>query len=92
MRYEITPDVLAAPLEEESVLLHMKSRRYFRLNSTGQRVWELLEAGRSRDEIVAALVHEYEVDADEAAAAVGDLLVGLARQDLVRGATDADCG
>jgi len=56
-----SPDVLVAHLAGEAVLLHAGTREYFRLNETGQVVWQMLEQGRDEDAIVAALIAAYEV-------------------------------
>lgn len=84
MRYQASPDVLAAPLVGETVLLHMASKRYFRLNATAQRSWELLEAGASRDQLLATLLAEYDAGVDEVAAALDELIARLRASDLVQ--------
>ncbi|HEX7049911.1 MAG TPA: PqqD family protein [Longimicrobiales bacterium] len=90
----IPDDVLVAHLDGEAVLLHMDSKRYFRLNETGQRIWQHLEHGLDRDAIVSALVEEYDVDPATAAAALDGLIEELERHALVerpdQGAADSD--
>ncbi len=56
-------DVLAHIQGHEAVLLNLKNSTYFGLNEVGVRVWELLEAKHSRDEILSSLLEEYDVDA-----------------------------
>lgn len=58
----VRDDILTAQLESEAVLLDLKTKRYYRLNSTAARVWEGIEDGRSVSQIVDALVEEFEVD------------------------------
>jgi acetyl/propionyl-CoA carboxylase alpha subunit len=58
----VRDDILTAQLESEAVLLDLKTKRYYRLNSTAARVWEGIEDGRSVSQIVDALVKEFEVD------------------------------
>jgi hypothetical protein len=60
-RFRAASDALAATLSDGAVLLNLRTKRYFSLNETGTRVWELLLEGRTEEEIVAALLHEYEV-------------------------------
>ena len=43
-RYTASPEVLAAHLEGEAVLLHMDTKDYFRLNDTAAWVWRLVFA------------------------------------------------
>ena len=55
------PDVVSRRLGDEVVLVHLKTNRIFSLSPTGARFWELLSDGKSRTEIEAALLQEYEV-------------------------------
>ncbi len=88
----IGQDVLVAHLDGEAVLLHMDTKRYFRLNETGQHIWRLLERGLDRDAVVAALVAEYEVDAATAGAALDRLVDDLRRHALLDGPTHSGKG
>ena len=44
------------------MLLHLRSNRFYQLNSTGSRFWELLSVGRSPTQIRAQLLQEFEID------------------------------
>ena len=58
----VAPDVMFRQLDDEAVLLDLKSGIYFGLNGVGARTWELiLEHGRL-SEVRDALLREYEVD------------------------------
>ena len=57
-----SPDVLAAHLEGEAVLLHLGTKQYYRLNETGAVIWQGLERGLDAPAIVAQLTREFEVD------------------------------
>jgi len=61
MRYRAAPDALAATLSDGAVLLNLRTKRYFSLNETGTRIWQLLLEGRTEEEIVHALTAEYDV-------------------------------
>ena len=50
------------------------------LNSTGVRIWKLIEAGKEKNEIVDALLEEYEVEREQAQSSV-DRFCGQ-REDL----------
>lgn len=75
--------VLAAHLDGESVLLEMNRKRYFRLNETGQAIWHALEAGRSRDALVAELIETFDVDEASARAEVERFMAELADAGLL---------
>jgi hypothetical protein len=59
----IRKDVVFRELEGEMVLLNLATGVYFGLDAVGTRIWALIEAHRSSDEIVETLTAEYEVDA-----------------------------
>lgn len=82
-RYRASGDALAATLSDGAVLLHLHSKRYFSLNDSGTRIWELLRREAGVEEIVATLVDEFEVDAGEARAAVQALIAELLDERLI---------
>jgi hypothetical protein len=62
-RYRAAPDALAATLSDGAVLLNLRTKRYYSLNETGTRIWQLLLEGRTEEEIVQTLTAEYDVEA-----------------------------
>ena len=66
LRYQRHPNVRLTALEGEGVVLHLDDRRYFTVNATGLTLLESLVEPRTVDELVAALVREYEVAPAEA--------------------------
>lgn len=82
-RYRTVPDALSASLSDGAVLLHLYTKRYFSLNETGARIWSLLEQQATEDEIVDALVREYDVEKPDAARAVNQLLGDLVAERLI---------
>jgi len=75
--YRIPKDVFAAQLAGEAVILHLDTKRYYRLNATGAEIWRGLEQGESRDEIVHRLAREFTVDLETAGAEVDRLIADL---------------
>ena len=60
----IAPDVMFRQLNDEAVLLDLKSGTYFGLNDVGARTWELiLEHGRL-SQVLEALLCEYAAERD----------------------------
>jgi hypothetical protein len=78
------PDVVSRRLGDEVVLVHLKTNRIFSLSPTGARFWELLSDGRSRAEIEAELLREYDVSHDEVAAEIDLLVRRLEAEQLVQ--------
>ena len=79
----IRKDVVFCELEGEMVLLNLATGVYFGLDPVGTRIWTLIEAHRSSDEIVETLTAEYEVDADTLGADLAHFLKSLRDNELV---------
>lgn len=58
----IRPDVVFRRLDEEAVLLDLKSGKYFGLNEVGARIWQLVAESRPLDDILDTLHQEYATD------------------------------
>jgi hypothetical protein len=60
------PSLVFTRLDDtEAVLLHLDTKRYYTLNETGTRIWELLQQGRCAQEITQALKDNYVVTDEE---------------------------
>lgn len=70
-------EVLHQELEGETVLLDLKSERYFGLDETGTRVWTLLIELKRPEAVIERMIQEFEVDEDRLRADVADLLTRL---------------
>jgi Coenzyme PQQ synthesis protein D (PqqD) len=64
MRVLVPSDVLIRELDGESVVLNLKSERYFGLDRVGTRMWTALSMSESIQEAYELLLNEYEVDAE----------------------------
>jgi len=64
--------------EDSAAILDLGTKRYYSLNETGIRIWELIETGTPSVEIPGILAGEYEIDPETAREKVqqfiGDLL------------------
>ena len=76
-------DIIARQLGESAVLIRMKTSRIYELNATGARIWNLLKAHGSRDAAIDALIDEFQIERDDAAQAVDDLIESLRREGLL---------
>ena len=68
---------------DEVVVLDLSTSQYLSANATAGLLWRGLERGATRDELIAELTQEYEVDADTAAADVDDFLADCRARDLI---------
>ncbi len=55
------PDVLWQRLDDEVIVMQLKTDRIFSLNPTAARCWELIAGGMALDAARAAMGHEFEV-------------------------------
>lgn len=53
-------DVVSAEVDGEPRLLHLRSWTYLALNPVGERIWALLAEPRGEDDLVRALLEEFE--------------------------------
>ena len=81
--FVIPEEVVFEVLGEEAVLLNLRTGVYFRLNDTGTRIWQLIEAGERPAEVVETMAREYEVDRESARRDVDRLVDELTRRQLL---------
>jgi hypothetical protein len=77
----MSPDVMFRHLNDEAVLLDLKSGTYFGLNDVGARTWQLILEHARLSRVLDVLVQEYAVERD----AGGRDLLELAEQLVARG-------
>jgi len=73
-RYQRHPELRLAPVEEEGVVLHLGTRRYFTVNDSGLTLLEALASPQTLDDLVAALVGRYDVTAAGAQESVREFI------------------
>lgn len=83
MRYRAIPEALVATLSDGAVLLNLQTKRYFSLNETGTRIWELVQQTADEEMIVATMLREYEVDETMARTEVRRILDELIDAQLI---------
>jgi len=79
------PNVIVTELdgENESVLLHLGTKKYYTLNETGVRIWQLLGDGCKIDEIIQKICEEYKVSSASAEKSVSELIHKLIEEELL---------
>ncbi len=83
-RIERTDQCILAETDEGLVLLSLSDGRFYSLQDTGRRIWELLEHNPLVAELVSALQEEFEIDHATCTSEVIDLLSALKRRNFVR--------
>jgi PqqD family protein of HPr-rel-A system len=89
MTYKRDPGLPFQKLEEETIVVDPRTREVHLLNDTAARVWELLEASCSLDDLTGALAEEYDATPDAMRAGVEELLGGLRDKGLLLGVAGA---
>ena len=84
MRAVVPAHVLIRHLDGESVLLNLESERYFGLDATGTRMWELVTSHPSIGVALEKLQEEYEVDPEVLRNHLTQLLSGLVENGLLQ--------
>jgi hypothetical protein len=85
------PSVVFTRLDAtEAVLLHLETKRYYSLNETGARVWELMQEGRTLAGMAEAFQAEYTVDSAPAMAAILAFVEELSQEGLLQTRPSAD--
>jgi hypothetical protein len=79
----VSPDVIIQDLGEESVLLNLKSEKYYGLDDVGTRMWEVLTQSESIGTACDLLLAEYDVQKDLLSQDIAALLEKLSQHGLV---------
>jgi hypothetical protein len=61
-RFRVSPDTVYNALNDQSVLINMRTNEIYELNQTGARFWDLLCAGHHRARIQQLMLQEFDVD------------------------------
>jgi hypothetical protein len=83
--------VLVRFLDKEAVLLNLETERYFGLDETGARMWQLTTTGSNIDTAYRQLLDEYDVDAETLRQNLTELLEKLTENGLLT-LTPSDVG
>ena len=83
MRYRAIAEALVATLSDGAVLLNLQTKRYFSLNETGTRIWEMVQQTAEEEAIITALLNEYDVEEPVARSEVRRILEELIEAQLI---------
>ncbi|MFB2896974.1 PqqD family protein [Aerosakkonemataceae cyanobacterium BLCC-F50] len=83
MRVSVPEDVLIRELDGESVILNLKSERYFGLDEVGTRMWEVLSTSETIAAAYQTLLSEYDVVPEQLETDLSNLLQQLVEHGLI---------
>ncbi len=79
----INADVLWQRLDDEVIVMQLKTDHIYSLNHTGARLWELLAGGKDLPSIRIELENEFSVSPDRLAAEIDETLALLIGEQLL---------
>lgn len=83
LRVSIPEDVVSEYLDGEAVLLHLGTGTYFTLNSSGSRIWQLIEGSTDITKLVETLSSEFDVDVETMTSDLDELISELGSRGLL---------
>ena len=83
-RAEVLPHVLVRFLDKESVLLNLETERYFGLDETGTRMWQVVTAAPNIDAAYQELQSEFDVESELLRLHLAELLGRLVDNGLLQ--------
>ena len=77
------PNVISRRLGDDIVLFNLDSDRFYELNGTAARFWELLQQVQDVDEIRKQLHEEFSVDAEQLKGEASALIESMRQENLI---------
>ncbi len=81
--FKIPDNVLFQEVDGEAVLLSLDEGCYYGLDELGTRIWKLIHQDLDHDQVVAAIVAEYEVEPEQARSDLDAFLSDLRESGLI---------
>ena len=82
--YQPNPDVVAQRVQDEVVLVNLRTNEIYTLNKTAARAWEMIAEGRDRSGVEAGLSEEFLVDEAEVGGELDSLVAELVEKELIQ--------
>jgi hypothetical protein len=82
--YQPNPDVVAQRVQDEVVLVNLRTNEIYTLNKTAARAWELIAEGRDRSGVEAGLADEFTVEGADVQSVLDGLLDQLVEKELIQ--------
>lgn len=83
MKLKINPAVLQATFDSERLLVNPDTGRFFRLNLTAGRLYELLKSGESVESAKAILLSEFTVTPEQLTAEIERIVTSMRAEQLL---------
>ena len=83
-RVRADPNVLAKRVDDEIVLVHLETNRIYELNRTAAVLWDALAAGSTQVGLEQRMAVEFDVEREELAREIDELLRQFTSERLIR--------
>jgi hypothetical protein len=83
-RFVAADSVVATEQADTTILLNLRSGRYYTLNSVSGLIWSILAKGASIEGVVARVQEEFDVPDDQLRGDVDELIASLLSAKLIR--------
>lgn len=81
--YRLSEDVTWRDVDEEMIVLHLPTGKYYTFNNTGHLVWQQLAEGKDTAAIRSQIMNKYEVDEETANRDLATFINGLKEHNLI---------
>ncbi len=82
-KFNLKSDVVFQPMDENAIIVSLNSEDIYKLNETGTQIVELIAKEKSFQEIIQHLEETYQIERDELAKEIDDLLNDLLSANLI---------
>jgi hypothetical protein len=82
--YTKLPNSISSEIQGETVMVNIDLGKYFALNNVASAIWNLLETDRTEEEIVAAMLEQFDVNEQECREQVSHFLKELVHLNLIK--------
>lgn len=70
-------------VDDEIIILSVEDEVYYKLDSVAAFIWDIIDEPKTVDEILEAILNEYDVEKDESESDLIELLYGLLKKGLI---------
>ena len=86
--YTLSDDVTWRDVDEEMIVLHLPTGKYYTFNNTGHLAWKQLAEGRDTSEITVQIMDKFDVDEETAKRDLDTFIAGLKEHNLISEKTE----
>lgn len=78
-----TDNFVASDIDGQAVMMSIENNKYFGMDEIGTSIWNLLEKSPRFEDLISALMNEYEIDIHTCEADTKEFLEHLIKYDLI---------